>query len=214
MANETKVGGEGEAQIPNNGGEGGELDIDLDGEGGDKGGEGGDTGKVDKYANETPEARSARYARMHDQHDKKHGLGKYAKKDGDGSEQKPSQSGELDFGQKAFLNSEGIKGKEAHDLVKKIMKESGNDMETVISSKYFKHELESLQKEIAAKAAVPQGQNRTGNTTQDQVAYWLGKGEMPPDTPENRQLRRDIVNAKIKREESTDVFSKNPIQGG
>lgn len=224
MANPILDGGEGaDVEIPNNGGnEGGdEIDIDLDGEDGGEGGEGagagegGDKGKG-KFANETPEQRSARLRRMSDQYDKKHKLGKYAEAGAEDGKQPIStqQTGKLDYGQKAYLNSEGIKGSDEHALVVRIMKESGNDMESVIASGYFKTELKTLRETTAAAAASPQGKNRSGNTSMNQVDYWLGKGGLPPDTPENRKLRQDVVNARLKKETDTSMFSANPVVGG
>jgi len=47
---------------------------------------------------------------------------------------------------------------------------------------------------------------RSGQSSKDSVDYWLAKGELPPNTPENTKLRRDVVNAKYVQETSGSKF--------
>lgn len=196
-------------------GEGAELDIDLDeehpdggsgagnGEGGDK-----DKGTQKPKSDETPEARSARLNRMADQHDKKYGLGKYAKKDGDepSNNNKPT---ELDYAQKAFLISNGIKGKEETELVQTFMKETGKSLDDILESPYFQSELNALREAKATGNAIPKGSKRSGNLAADSVEYWLAKGELPP--ADQVDLRRKVVNAKIAQKSSGNVFTSTPV---
>lgn len=191
-----------------------DLDIDDDADDLDDKGKGKD-GKDDDKKSETPEAKSARLARMQDRHDKKHGLGKYA--DDGKSEVLPKdgkKSGGLDLAQRAFLNSEGIKGKDEHALVQEWMKDTGKSLEDVIENSRFQAELKDFREGNATKEAMPKGTRRSSQTSRDSEDYWIAKGEMPPNTPENQELRRKIVNKKIAAKENKDVFTKTPVIGG
>jgi hypothetical protein len=114
-------------------------------------------------------------------------------------------SGELDYGQKAFLAANGVKGSDEIKLVQEIMRNTGKkDLESVLESKYFKSELEEMRALRDTANANPTGTKRTGQTSSDKVEYWLAKGEMPPK--EQVELRRQYVNAKSGANSSTPKF--------
>lgn len=106
-----------------------------------------------------------------------------------------SQPKEFDYGQKAFLISNGIKSEE-FGLVKNIISATGKSLDDVISSKYFQAELKELRDAQAVKDAMPSDTKRSAPSVKNTVDYWLEKGEYPPDTFENRKLRQDIQVAK------------------
>jgi len=216
MTNENKNGADGSSNN-NGGGDEGELDLDLDQEGADgegkdgkdKDGEGKDQKPTNKFANETPEQRSARLDRMKDQHDKKHSLGKY--KPADNTDKPSKQPGELDYGQKAYLVSNGIKGGAEMEFTKNMLKETGKDIDALLESPYFQSELKTFREKQASKDALPNNSRRSGNPATDSVEYWIAKGELPP--ADQAELRRKVVNAKIKAQSSGSPFTKNPIVG-
>lgn len=146
------------------------------------------------------EAEVAKYKRMAEQKAKK--LEKVKNND--------NESGDFDYGQKAYLVANGIKGEEV-ELVKQVMSETGKSLDDVLSSKYFQAELKERRDAAAMAEAIPQGTKRSGQTTRDQVAYWVSKGELPPNTPENMQLRRDVVNARQKAHTDTTRFTTMPV---
>lgn len=154
---------------------------------------------------ETPEQKSARLARMQDQHDKKHGLGKYK------TEEVPSnkKSEDFDYGQKAFLIANDVKTPGEMELAKNIMKASGMDLEAVLNSGYFQSELKNFREAQATKNAIPQPGKRNGQIASDQVEYWLAKDELPPAS--QVELRRKVVNAKIKAKSDGSPFTNNPV---
>ncbi len=123
------------------------------------------------------------------------------------------KNGELGYGEKAFLNSEGYKHAEDHAYVQQTMKDTGRSLEQVLSTPYVKAELERMGEERKTKAAAPSADGgRQGAPARNSVEYWLAKGELPPAS--ETQLRRDVVNAKMgKAKNSQDMFSKNPIVG-
>lgn len=123
------------------------------------------------------------------------------KKSSDSPTSKPSTSGGLDYGQKAYLRAEGIKGEAETTLVQQYMRETGKDLEKVLESKFFKAELEEIRELAKTEAANPTGK-RTGTTALDSVEYWMAKPL--EDVP--KEMRTKVVNALIKQSESKGVF--------
>ncbi len=124
-------------------------------------------------------------------------------------EAKTSNSDELDYGQKAFLMSNGVKGTEEVKLVKTIMANTGKSLDDVLESKYFQAELKEMRDNEASANAIPSKGKRAGQVAVDSVDYWLAKGELPPAS--ERELRQKVVNARIGKEKNTNVFSSNPV---
>ncbi len=116
-------------------------------------------------------------------------------------DKKDSQPTEFDYGQKAFLISNGIKIEE-FGLVKNIISATGKSLDDVIVSKYFQAELKELRDAQAVKDALPSDTKRSAPSVKNTVDYWIEKGEYPPDTFENRKLRQDIQAAKEAREKA------------
>lgn len=120
-----------------------------------------------------------------------------------------TKSGELDYGQKAFLVANGVKGADEVALVKQFMENTGKSLDDIVENAYFQQELKGLRETRETKEAIPSGAKRTGQSSRNEVDYWLAKGELPPeDQPE---LRRAYVNARIARESSESIFTSQPI---
>lgn len=130
-------------------------------------------------------------------------------------EEKPAaqapKTGELDYGQKAFLIAQGIKEPAEIELIQSAMKETGQSLEAVIASKFVQGQLTDMREEATAKAATPKTGDKNDTGSRDKVDYWLKKGGLPPDTPQNRQLRTDIVNARAKAAGSGSMFTDTPV---
>lgn len=158
---------------------------------------------------ETPEAKIARLQRQLKQEQKKLGI----ESDKPKSSPKSTKSSDLDYGQKAFLVANGIKGTEEISLAQEFISNTGKSLDEVVESKFFQAELKELRSSKASENAVPKGTKRAGSSSRDSVDFWLAKGELPENTPENQDLRRQIVNARYVRETSGSKFSSRP-QGG
>lgn len=117
------------------------------------------------------------------------------------ADSKPSTSDGLDYGMKALLRSEGIKGEAETKLVQEYMRETGKDIESVLDSKHFKAELEDLRAIARTEEATIAGK-RSGSTTQDSVDYWMNKPL--EDVP--KEMRAKVVNAQLEREKTKGVF--------
>lgn len=115
---------------------------------------------------------------------------------------------ELGYGEKAFLAANGIKGKEAMELVQEYM-DNGKSLDDIVENKHFKNELKDIEEAKAVANATPSNSKRSNTQTRDTVEYWLAKGELPPAS--ETQLRRDVVNARIKKETDGSKFTDRPV---
>lgn len=175
----------------------------------------GDDGKPTPYVesqrfSETPEARKTRLDKQTEQHRKKHPeLYDEPNKKG----KKGEKSGELDYGQKAYLIAKGIEDADEIALVQSAMESSGKSLENVLGSSWFKGDLKDMRDAKVTANAVPGKGNRSGQSAANTVEYWIAKGELPPNTPDNRTLRAQVVNARMAREKKSDQFTDNPVVG-
>lgn len=115
-----------------------------------------------------------------------------------------NESTSSDLGEKAYLVVNGIKSADEIAFVQKMKKETGKDVESLLETTYFQTEFKSFKEKKATDNAVPTGSKRSTNTSVDSVDYWLAKGELPP--ADQVQLRRDVVNARLKKEQNKGVF--------
>ena len=110
-----------------------------------------------------------------------------------------------DLGEKAYLAVNGIKTADEVAFFKKMKQETGKDAESLLDSTYFQSEFKNFKELKASSDAVPTGSKRSNNSQVDSVEYWIAKGELPKGE-ENRKLREDIVNARMKKENSGGMF--------
>lgn len=96
----------------------------------------------------------------------------------DPSKKEPLQkSGELDYGQLAYLTAKGIEHEDDVALVEKVRKETGKELKDIVVSKYFQAELQELRDVRKNKEASPKGENRGQPNASDDVAMWVAKIE-------------------------------------
>lgn len=147
---------------------------------------------------ETPEAKAARLLRQTNQARKKAGLEPIGETK---VASKQKKSVELDYGQKAYLNSNGIKGKAELEFVQTELKASGEDLDTLIENPYFINRLESFRAINKTKNATIIGK-RGGGPAIDSVEYWASK----PIEEVPKEMRLKVVNHKIAQEKNQGVF--------
>lgn len=115
-----------------------------------------------------------------------------------------NESTPSDLGEKAYLAVNGIKSADEVAFVQKLKKETGRDIESLLETTYFQTEFKSFKEKKTTDNAVPTGSKRSTNSSIDSVDYWIAKGELPP--ADQVQLRRDVVNARLKKEQTKGVF--------
>lgn len=115
------------------------------------------------------------------------------------------KTNDLDYGELAFLTAKGIEADDEVDFVKTIVNNTGRSLKEVVSDDYVQAKLKAMRDTQATKNAVPSGTKRSGNSAADTVEYWLSKdyGELPDDV----DLRRKVVKARIEKETKKDVFT-------
>jgi len=114
---------------------------------------------------------------------------------------------EFDYAEKAFLKASGINSDE-FGLVLDVMQNTGKKIDDILESKYFQAELKERRDAQKSKEAIPEGTKRSGGSAKDTVEYWITKGELPP--VEEYELRRQVVNAKIKAKTQSSKFTDRP----
>lgn len=114
------------------------------------------------------------------------------------------KSGDLDYGQKAYLTATmNIRGSEEWALVKEYVG-NGKSIDDLVDNRHFNNDLKDLREAKASKDALPSGTKRSGQSARDDVSYWIAKGELPPH--DQVELRRAVVNARMKAEGNDNAF--------
>lgn len=112
------------------------------------------------------------------------------------SKEDPPKPTELGYAELAYLEAKGISSDEEQSMVQKAMIDSGKSLKDVVASKWFQAELKEARDAKASQEALPPAGKRGTGAAKDSVQYWVTKGELPPNTPENVELRRQVVAAK------------------
>lgn len=115
----------------------------------------------------------------------------------------------FDYAEKAYLKASGIQSDE-YDFVKEVMDSTGKNLDQVLEAKYFQSELKERREAKATKDAIPDGKTRGAGGHRDSVEYWIAKGELPP--PDQIELRRKVVNAKIKANNQGSKFAQGSVR--
>jgi hypothetical protein len=127
-----------------------------------------------------------------------------------GPKPKNEVSGELDYGQKAYLKGEGIEASE-FGFVQDHLEKSGLGLDELLGNGYFKADLQVQRDKATVANATPSGTRGAKEAAASEVDYWINKGELPENTVENRQLRQDIVNKRTQLEIDKSKFASNGI---
>lgn len=117
------------------------------------------------------------------------------------TDKKAVKSNGLDYGQKAFLTANGIKGAKEFEFVQSELKKSGEDMESLLENDYFKSRLENFRNLGKTAEATPTGKRGSGVAI-DSVEYWMAKPfeEVPKD------MKAKVVQAKLDKEKNKGQF--------
>lgn len=115
-------------------------------------------------------------------------------------EAKPKpKSDEFGYGELAYLTSKGYDHDDDIAYIQEVMRDTNRSLKDVLASKHVQAELKERKETRETKAATPEGTRKSKPTGDRTVEHWLEKGGLPPNTPENTELRRKIVNARAQR---------------
>lgn len=124
----------------------------------------------------------------------------------------PKKSGELDYGQLAYLKAFGIEEEEDVNYLVSESQTTGKSLKDLMGFKYIKEHLKEAEDIRSSREGTPTSANRTSSPARSSADYWIAKGQMPPlDQPE---LRREVVKLRLKQEEAVSKFSSTPVVGG
>lgn len=130
----------------------------------------------------------------------------------------PEKSDEIDFAQLAFHNSRSdslkIEHEEDVEFLKQAIEETGKAQKDILTSKWFQSDLKERIEKREVVDATPQDNKRSTVDSKSDVDYWMKRDELPSNTPDNKELREKIVDARYKMEKSVNKFSSNPIVEG
>lgn len=97
-----------------------------------------------------------------------------------------------------LLEVKGIKSDSERELVNKLKKETNLPVESLLSSRYFQIELETLRTEEANALATSgvKGDQAGGGNAKQSAQYWIAKGEYPSrDQVPDRAVRAEVRKA-------------------
>lgn len=123
----------------------------------------------------------------------------------------------IDFGKLAFHNTKSnvpkIEAQDDIDFLEKTLEETGKDQSALLSSQWFLAELKERQDKRTVEDATPKGSRGSGEISSTKPEYWFAKGELPPDKPENRELREKVVELRMKSEQGRSKFADVSVIG-
>lgn len=137
---------------------------------------------------------------------------KEEKKEEKPKETKPVKSDEVDYSKLAYLEAKGIP-EEDHDWLLEQAGDTGKPLKELLSKQWIQEELKERKENRTVSEALPKGTKRSSQPIVDSVEYHVSKGT-PLDKIEDIQLRRDVLNARLKKEETRNTFTSNPVIGG
>lgn len=129
------------------------------------------------------------------------------KKVPEGKVNKPNE--DFNTGDIAFMEGRGVKTDDEMNFVKSMMDKTGENLKDTLSDDYVQSKLKTMKEVAAVKDATPSGSKRTPTSGKASVEYWLAKGGLPPES--DIQLRRDVLNARIKGEERGNKFTPQSV---
>lgn len=115
----------------------------------------------------------------------------------------------LDRVDRAVLSVKGITEPDEIELVERRKAETGRGLEELLATTWFKQELQEFREKATSFDVMPAGSKRSNQAARDSVEYWIAKGELPPKN--QTQLRRDVVNARMKRAKNENVFADQMV---
>ena len=120
-----------------------------------------------------------------------------------------NKSNEPDYARLAFLEQRGLSHPDDQKLVQDEAVRLKLPLTDILNMGHIKSQLETNKDQRESQAGMPKGRgNATGRTQQD-VDYWLQKGE----TPDDLELAEKVIDARIKKEQSGNKFSDTMFTG-
>jgi hypothetical protein len=125
------------------------------------------------------------------------------------SENLDSQSNEPDYAKLAFLETKGIAHPDDQKLVQDEALRLKLPLTDILGMEHIKSKLQIAKDQREAQAGMPKGRGSASGKTQNDVDYWLAKGE----TPDDQELGQKVIEARIQKEKQGNKFSDELYTG-
>jgi len=119
------------------------------------------------------------------------------------------ESSEPDYAKLAFLKSEGVTHPDDQKVVQDEAVRLKLPLTDVLQMDHIKGKLKNNNDQREAESGMPKGKGKSGQSSQQDVDYWLAKGE----TPEDLDLAEKVINARLKKENDSGMFSDELYKG-
>lgn len=116
---------------------------------------------------------------------------------------------EPDYARLAFLEQRKISHPDDQKLVFEEAERLKMPLTDILGMEHIKSKLKDASDQRAAIEGAPKGGGRHGGNTKNDVDYWLAKGE----TPDDQELAEKVIDARIKKEKSKQMFSDELFNG-
>jgi hypothetical protein len=119
------------------------------------------------------------------------------------------QSNEPDYAKLAFLETKGIAHPDDQKLVQDEALRLKLPLTDILGMEHIKSKLQIAKDQREAQAGMPKGRGSASGKTQNDVDYWLAKGE----TPDDQELGQKVIEARIQKEKQGNKFSDELYTG-
>jgi len=120
-----------------------------------------------------------------------------------------SQSSEPDYARLAYLETKGINHPDDQKWVQDEAARLKLPLTDILNMAHAKVQLETAKTQREALAGMPKGRGNASGKTQQDVDYWLAKGE----TPDDLEMAEKVIDARLKKEKMKNTFSDELYTG-
>ena len=113
------------------------------------------------------------------------------------------------YDEMAYLEAKGVSDDD-YPIVLAAINATGKSLRDVLNSKYVQSEIKEAKEVRSSKDAIPTGSKRSSPAPRDTVEYHLAN-KTPLSKIEDQDLRRKVVEAKIKADTSGNKFTRNSV---
>ena len=119
------------------------------------------------------------------------------------------KSNEPDYARLAFLEQRGLNNPDDQKLVQDEAERLKMPLTDILGMEHIKSKLQTAKDQREAAAGTPKGRGSGSGKTQQDIDYWLAKGE----TPDDQELAEKVMDARINKEKQSSKFSDELFTG-
>ena len=119
------------------------------------------------------------------------------------------KSNEPDYAKLAFLEQRGLTNPDDQKMVQDEAERLKMPLTDILGMDHIKSKLKSAKDQRDAESGMPKGKGRGSGKTQQNVDYWLAKGE----TPDDLELASKVIDARMHKEKQSNKFADELYSG-